>query len=290
LLIIQKERFLRLSPLKGEGLEMSLDLWKTLGSELMDLLRLETYPVAVKLLKVDEKFPSDVRRPLRVLGTKITLCQAFGMTRRYGWTIGISEEECACNVAHILFGWATLENGDYFAEFLTNAGFFKDKNVALRGAKLTLERYVLRPGECSGIITSPLNRTKIDPDVVLVYGNPSHAFILTLGHLYNVGGAVEIQYTGRHASCGHGVIQTLAEKKFNIVLPDEGDKIFAATEDYELIVALPANMLSDVISGVKGIYEKRIVRYPTPFYMRFQPEFPEPFKQLGMKLKQAKGK
>jgi len=45
-----------------------------------------------------------------------------------------------------------------------------------------------------------------------------------------------------------------------------------------------------VISGVRGLYEKRIVRYPTPFYLRYQPEFPEPFKQLATKLKRAKGK
>jgi len=267
---------------------LSLDQWRALGSELMDLLRLETYPVAVKLLKMDEKFPDDVRRPLRDLKMKITLCQAFSMTRRYGWTMGVSEEECVCNVAHILFGWATLEDVDYFADFLTSAGFFKDKSAALRGAKLTLEEYTLRPGECLGLVTSPLNRTKTEPDVVLVYGNPSQAFIMTLGYLHNVGGAIEVQYTGRHASCGHGVIQTLKEKKFNIVLPDEGDKIFALTEDHELIVALPAGMLKDVIGGVKGLYDKRIVRYPTPFYLRFQPEFPEPFKQLAAKLKRTR--
>jgi len=268
---------------------LSLDQWRALGSQLMDLLRLETYPVAVKLLRVGEKFPDEVRRPLKDLKMKITLCQAFGMTRRYGWTVGVSEEECVCNVAHILFGWATLEDVDYFAEFLANAGFFKDKGVALSGAKLTLEKYALKPGECLGVITSPLNRTKVEPSVVLIYGNPSQAFILTLGHLYNVGGAVRVEYTGRHASCGHGVIQTIAEKRFNIVLPDEGDKIFAATEDHEIIVALPAEMLSDVISGVRGLYEKRIVRYPTPFYLRYQPEFPEPFKQLATKLKRVKG-
>jgi uncharacterized protein (DUF169 family) len=267
-----------------------LDLWRAQGSDLMDLLRLETYPVAVKLLKEGEKFPDNIRRPLKDLKTKITLCQAFGMTRRYGWTIGVSEEECACNLARLLFGWGILEDRGYFVEFLMNAGFFKDENAASNGAKFTLEKCALKPGEYFGVITSPLNRAKIEPDVVLVYGNPSQAFVLTLGYLYNVGGAVEMKYTGRNASCGHGVIQTVTEGKFNIVLPDEGDKMFAATEDHEVIVALPAGMLRDVISGVRSIYERRIVRYPTPFYMRFQPEFPEAFKRLGTKLKRVEEK
>ena len=267
------------------GKMLSLDRWRTLGSDLMDLLRLETYPVAVKLLKRDERFPNGIRRPLEKLNIKITLCQAFGMTRRYGWTMGVSKEECACNFARLLFGWYSLEDKEYLTEFLMNAGFFRDKKAASNGAKFTLENCTLKPGEYTGIITSPLNRAKIEPDIILVYGNPSQAFILVHGYLYNIGGAVEIRYTGRHASCGHGVIQTFLEKKFNIVLPDEGDKIFAATEDDEIIIAFPAEMLSNVINGIKGIYEKKVIRYPTPFYLRFQPEFPEAFKKLGAKLK-----
>ena len=266
---------------------MDIDEWRNVGSDLMDVLRLETYPVAVKLVKSDEEFPSNVRRPNKIFGFKINLCQAFGMSRRYGWTMGVSKDECSCNFARFLYGWASLDSEDILVDFLLEAGFFKDREAASRGAKFTVENCKLKPGECQGILTSPLNRTKIEPDVVLIYGNPTQAFILVHGYLYNVGGAIDIQYTGRHASCAHGVIQTYLSQKFNFVLPDEGDKIFAATEDHEVIVAVPAKMLSDVVNGVKEIFAKKVMRYPTPIYMRFQPEFPEAFKKLGEKLKEV---
>jgi len=268
---------------------MSLDEWRNIGSDLMDVLRLETYPVAVKLVKSDEEFPENVRRPQELFGFKINLCQAFGMSRRYGWTMGVSKDECACNFARFLYGWASLDSEDVLVDFLLEAGFFKDREAALRGAKFTVENCKLKVGECQGIVTSPLNRTKIEPDVILIYGNPTQAFILVHGYLYNVGGAIDVQYTGRHASCAHGVLQTYLSQKFNFVLPDEGDKIFAATEDHEVIVAVPVNMLSDVLSGVKSIFERKVMRYPTPFYMRYQPVFPEAFKKLGDKLKETKG-
>ncbi len=264
---------------------MSLEKWHKLGSDLMELLRLETYPVAVKLLRPGEEFPERTRRPLKVLGVKINLCQAFTMTRRYGWTVGVLKDECACNFARFIFGWATLENEEDLVDFLMEAGFFKSKEAAANGAKFTLENCRLKPGECIGIVTSPLTWTRVEPDVVLIYGNPTQAFILVHGHLYHVGGAIEIKYTGRHASCGHGVIQTYLSQRFNVVLPDEGDKMFAATEDYEVIVAVPPKMLAEILEGIRELYEKRVMRYPTPFYMRFQPEFPEPFKKFGSKLK-----
>ncbi|MHA1583289.1 MAG: DUF169 domain-containing protein [Candidatus Baldrarchaeia archaeon] len=63
---------------------MDIDEWRSVGSDLMDILRLETYPVAVKLVKSDEELPSNVRRPSKIFGFKINLCQAFSMSRRYG--------------------------------------------------------------------------------------------------------------------------------------------------------------------------------------------------------------
>lgn len=103
------------------------------------------------------------------------------------------------------------------------------------------------------------------------------------GYLYNVGGALNTQYTGRHASCGHGVIQTLLINKPNLILPDEGDKIFSACEEYEIIYAVPIGLIEDVIKGVEAIVKGGTIRYPTPFYMRFQPEFPESFKKFAEK-------
>jgi len=206
------------------------------------------------------------------------------MTRRYGWTMGVSSEECTCNVAKILYGWSKLKSEDDYVDFLLKAGFFTNEDAAKKAAEFDFKKCMLDPGFCKGLITSPLNRTKISPDVVLIYGNPTQVFILVHGYLSGVGGALNIEYTGRHASCGHGVIQTYLTKKPNIVFPDEGDCIFAATEKDEVIFAIPSEMLNSIVNGIKHIYARKIIRYPTPYYLRYEPIFPEAFKELGTKL------
>ncbi len=269
---------------EGKVANLSFEKWRNIGNEIMNLLRVETYPVAVKLVKENENFPDVVRRPLETLKFKINLCQAFTATRRYGWTIGVSKKECACPLACFLFGWASLKDKKDLTDFFFKSGFFRSVKAAEEGAEFTIKNCTLKPSMYKGIITSPLNRTKIIPDIVLIYGNPTQAFLLIHGYLSGVGGALEIQYTGRHASCGHGVIQTFLSQKPNLVLPDEGDKIFAATTDEEVIFASPAKDIESILEGIKHLFGKKIMKYPTPFNVRFTPAFPKPFEEFLKKL------
>ena len=52
------------------------------GDELDRLLRLKTFPIAVKLLEKEADIPAEAIRPKRDLGRQIFLCQAFAMARR----------------------------------------------------------------------------------------------------------------------------------------------------------------------------------------------------------------
>lgn len=53
-------------------------------------IRPQTFPVAYKLIRSDDELPERVKRPLQDLGYPITLCQATGLTRRYGWTLSFA--------------------------------------------------------------------------------------------------------------------------------------------------------------------------------------------------------
>src|SRR4030042_1671105 len=70
-----------------------------------ELLRLQTRPVAVRLLPPREKLPDRVRRPSKLLRHRVTLCQAITMARRYGWRLGLLKDDVCCPVALIAYGW-----------------------------------------------------------------------------------------------------------------------------------------------------------------------------------------
>ena len=136
------------------------------GKSLEEILRLQTYPLAVKLVKDESEFPERTRRPEQ----RIAVCQGLTMSRRYGWTMGITEKDSGCPAVNLAYGWIKLIDEPAMAEFFLGAGYVSDET----GAKTIVENLDrLEFGKYGGVVISPLTRTKIVPDVILVYGNPA---------------------------------------------------------------------------------------------------------------------
>ncbi len=56
-----------------------------------------------------------------------------------------------------------------------------------------------------------------------------------------------------------------------VVVPGNGDRVWAAVQDHEMIYALPASHLDALVEGLAATHEKG-VRYPIPTFLRYQPE------------------
>jgi hypothetical protein len=56
-----------------------------------------------------------------------------------------------------------------------------------------------------------------------------------------------------------------------VVLPGNGDRVWAACQDHEMIMALPGSFLGDLVDGLEKTHQKGI-RYPIPSYLRYRPE------------------
>ncbi|MDP2728589.1 MAG: hypothetical protein Q8P59_13735, partial [Dehalococcoidia bacterium] len=58
-----------------------LDKWVEMGKQVSAAIRPRSFPLGIKLMKPGEAFPEKVHFPVRDMGIKITLCQAFTMAR-----------------------------------------------------------------------------------------------------------------------------------------------------------------------------------------------------------------
>jgi len=63
---------------------MNLGTMEKNAETIYQMVRLRTYPFAVKLIRDASDIPNDAIRPLRDLGYHPDLCQAFTMTRVEG--------------------------------------------------------------------------------------------------------------------------------------------------------------------------------------------------------------
>ncbi len=242
----------------------NLEKWENIGRTLEEILRPQTYPLAVRLVKDESEFPEKTRRPEQ----KLAVCQAVTISRRYGWTMGMTENDSGCPGASLAYGWEKLADEDAMIQFFTGVGYASDETAASR----ILENIDhLEPGRCKGLAVSPLTRTRIVPDVILIYGNPAQVMRLIQGAMYKEGNRVKSELAGIAASCTSGIIRAFNTGEYQVVLPGNGDRVFAVTYDNEMLFAIPAARANEIIEGMKG---QRYARYPIPTVLSMPPNFP----------------
>jgi len=157
---------------------MAQDVWKAKGEQLERYLRMDTFPLGVNLLKKGDAFPEKTATPSS-MGIKIAVCQATNIARRGGWSIGVTKDDIKCIPALISFGWREPESPDAVIDYLMSMAYFETKDAAIK----TLRKMtIMEPNRFEKLYISPLAKTKLDPDVVVIYGNPAQMMRLAQDH------------------------------------------------------------------------------------------------------------
>ncbi|MBT4268898.1 MAG: DUF169 domain-containing protein [Deltaproteobacteria bacterium] len=255
-----------------------LDLYRKYGERIETLIRPGTFPLAVKLIRSEEEILPEYKRPLRDLKVQNFICQNFKMARTYGWTMAITEADTNCKAARNVYGWdipteADREWGDAFSVGL----YAKDSETA---AKFEPHLHNLN-NEYAGMIISPLTRTKVVPDIVLVYCLPAQAMRFLQGYLYMEGGALQFSAAGRVGSCHEGVIKTIKKGQPQYITLGNGDRIWGGAHDFEVAFSCPLEKLDLMMEGLEKTHAAGL-RYPIPQYMNYAPGFQASFEQTAI--------
>ena len=248
---------------------------------LQRLLLLSSFPVAVRFSESDD-LPEKARRPLRDLGHPLAACQGVAMARNLGWTVGFLTEDHVCPPSFLILGLDEKAANHNYGEMLT----------PLYGASQALcessnEYLVTLPmGRYKSLAMAPLEKNALEPDVILIYGNPAQISRLVQGALYHRGGAITSTFTGRN-SCASELAAPMLNGQCQVIVPGSGERVFAVTQDTEMCFSFPVSWLSDIVSGLETTHRLGAMRYPTPFQgMRVRPQFPELYhpmmKELGL--------
>jgi uncharacterized protein (DUF169 family) len=238
--------------------------WRDIGKSLEELLRPQTYPLAVKLVKDESEFPEGTRRPEQ----KIAICQGLTISRRYGSTMGITEKDSGCPGASLNYGWTKIADESMMQQFFLGAGYVSNE-AAAKTLLESMDR--LKPGKYRGVVISPLTRTKVAPDVILVYGNPAQIMRLVQGATYKEGNKLKIELLGLTGSCTGGIIRAFNTGECQVAILGTGDRAFALTYDNEMLFAIPAAKAEEIITGMRS---QRLVKYPIPTPLLMPPRFP----------------
>lgn len=245
-----------------------MEEWISMGRKIRELVNPSTMPVAVKIVKEEDQIPVKARRPLRDLRVKMALCQGAAMARRYGWTVAFTREDVGCAIAGHTYGWERVTDKHGAINFHTQMNYASDDSAA---AEMFARLRLLELGNDIIVVYSPLERIKVKPDVVLIYVNPAQMMRLIHAATYHTGKPLTGSFSGRAASCTEGVIGAYLDKDAKVVVPGNGDRVWAACQDHEMVMAIHACRLVELVEGLEKTHKKGI-RYPIPAYLRYQPE------------------
>ena len=235
------------------------------AADLERFLRLQTYPLAIKLLRAEAEIPADAIRPKRDQGHQYNLCQTFALSRRNGSTIAMLKEDMYCFEPVIGYGMGVPPQ-----EFLDGENRFPGDVETREAGRRYAEQFPrLEAGEYVGVLSAPLGIADFLPDAVTIYCDSSQLVVLLMAREYKTGGNLPTALSG-HAACVYGVIPALQSGAYQVAVPCRGDHITAMAADDEMIFTIAWQKFDEFMTGLRTIVggENKLTRLPMIHDMR----------------------
>lgn len=264
----------------GEGLGIPVQAMNTYGSDLLNMLVLRTYPIAIKMLKDQSEIPPGAVRPKKDLKTHYSACQAFGIVRRRGTALAMFIEDHWC--FEPIIGYGLVEPPKDFLEGSGSAFFVQNKE----GARQRSQDIALLPyGKFAGMVLAPLHKANFAPDLTMIYCNASQLRHMLFA-LMNKNGRRVTSTLDPIWSCVHSIVPSLLKGECAVTVPDPGDFERASVGDDEMVFTVPAGRMKEFMDGVYH-YEKMGMGYRS-FSRELKGDFQQPpfyqdyFKKWGL--------
>lgn len=227
---------------------------KQVNETLNRYIRPQTFPVAVRLFAAGETLPAKVKIPVRDMGHPIALCQAWALSRRHGMVVAVGKEDQCCIGGHVVMGFMDQPQG--------GAGDPETKH---------------EPGKYAFMVSAPIDRTDFEPDLIALYVNAAQAMRLAQAAT-NGGGGIGPTFATGMGSCGDMVARTVKTDLSQFILPSGGNRVYASTQDDELIFTIPKSKIDLMLKALADTHAIGF-RYPVLADVRHRPNLP-PFLEI----------
>jgi len=244
-------------------------------------IRPQVFPVAVRLVSSAGEIPDRVRMPKRDMGVPMALCQGIALARRYGWVMAMGTEDMQCPLGALTLGFLPAKGK--FLDGSFDVPFWV-KNQDAR-AKIAQGMPSLEAGKYTYVVAAPLHRAGFEPQVIIVYGNPAQVGRLIQAAIYATGEPIISSSIGGLA-CGAEITRTILTDQCQFVVVGGGDRVVAQAHDDEMSFAMPVSKIETIIEGLEATHNAGM-RYPTPSFLTYKPQFPPSFGELTDYLKQG---
>lgn len=251
------------------------DVFQKYGEEIEKRMRLQTFPLAIKLLERETDIPKGAKRPLRDFGYHVPVCQGYAMSRKEGRTIAMFKEDMWCCEPVIGYGW--VETPQYFIE--GHNRFPEDVKNLEAGKNYARDFPRLEAGKYIGVVSAPSTIANFEPDLIMIYCNSEQLSLLLLGREYKNGHDLKCGLSS-HAACVYSVVPVIKSGECQVAIPCRGDRYDALAANHEIIFSIPTHKLEDLLAGLRHV-EKYGCKLPKNPVMGRQPQRTESYAKIS---------
>ena len=252
-----------------------MNVYNEYGKSLENLIRPNSHPLAVRMLRSPDEVPDEALRPVRDFGKCMSTCQIFALSRRFGETVAQLFEDMWCPEPVIGFG--LQDAPEYFMD--GNNRYPRDVSSPEAGRVYAKELPKLPTGLYSGIMSAALHSTPFEPEIITIYCVPAQLSTLLLGHEYKDGHNLNCALSS-HAACVYGVVPTLLNNRAQVAIPCRGDRYAAMAEDDEMILSLTPAEFQELMTALRYL-ETTGTRYPQGYRLRFEYPLPKAYEKIA---------
>lgn len=245
------------------------------AEELETLLRLQSFPLGLKLLKSVDEIPEGAQRPVKDMGHHLSLCQALALARRAGMTVAETKEDMWCFEPVLGLGFEKPPQ-----RFLDGYHRYPLYATTLEAGATWAKAFpCLDHGLYTAVVTAPLAKVNFEPDLFIVYGEPAKIGRILSAKTWLDGKDITTTLSSGGA-CVYSVVPVMKDKGWHIITPCGGDLGRAACETYNMIFSAPIEVLDDLLRGLRVAKEKG---QGLPRQVDTSAEYPlaEPYVEIG---------
>jgi dephospho-CoA kinase len=231
--------------------------WEKLVRRMELLLRLKSFPVALKMLEKKEALGQIpfLRRPQG----KKTLCQLITLVRNFDWTVGAEADDFLSPMCGSIIGLNDTPE-IYKDGTFRSIVWVKTKED---GQKYETGIPRLPLGRYEAIAMAPLVYKPFVPDLVLIYANPAQMILLINALQFEEYEVMQFFCVGE-SSCADAIARGLLSGKPALTIPCYGERRYGHAQDEDLVMAVPTGMMEKALRGLEALY-KRGIRYPISY-------------------------
>lgn len=244
------------------GYDTSAGNLQLLADKLIQLLRIRTMPIGMKLFEDAaemQKIPS-LRQPTE--GAHFTTCQMVTQSRMAGFTLGITLDNVmpGGNCGGII--GLNVPSERYLSGEHMDGVWFQNREAS-RQHQAQMTR--VPAGRYSGLAVVPLRAGRLDPpDIVLFYGTPAQTILFVNGLQWKRYRRYDMTITGESA-CSDSWGRALKTRETSISIPCYAERRYGGVAEDEMLLAMPPDEFARGIEGLEGL-AKAGLRYPIPPY------------------------